>query len=90
MLRVKLTKLKKKKTNATAILLFFTEQMPSHVYLKKVLEERLFLITVGGTRFYDRKEITILSYLKVLVNPNDGVSLRRILMFQREELEMQQ
>lgn len=35
---------------------------------------------VGGTRFYDRKEIKdILSYLKVLVNPNDGVSLRRII-----------
>ncbi|MDZ5038369.1 3'-5' exonuclease, partial [Clostridium perfringens] len=35
---------------------------------------------LGGTRFYDRKEIKdMLSYLKVLVNPTDSVSLRRII-----------
>ena len=35
---------------------------------------------VGGTRFYDRKEIKdLLSYLKVLVNPQDDISLRRII-----------
>lgn len=34
---------------------------------------------IGGTRFYDRKEIKdLLSYLKVLVNPQDDISLRRI------------
>lgn len=34
---------------------------------------------VGGTRFYDRKEIKdLISYLKVLVNPQDDISLRRI------------
>jgi DNA helicase-2/ATP-dependent DNA helicase PcrA len=33
---------------------------------------------IGGVRFYDRKEIKdILSYLKVLVNPYDVLSLRR-------------
>ncbi|WP_297423313.1 DNA helicase PcrA [Clostridium sp.] len=35
---------------------------------------------VGGTRFYDRKEIKdILAYLKVLVNPQDDISIRRII-----------
>lgn len=35
---------------------------------------------VGGTKFYDRKEIKdMLSYLKVLVNPSDSISLRRII-----------
>ena len=35
---------------------------------------------VGGTKFYDRKEIKdILAYLKVLVNPQDSISLRRII-----------
>ena len=35
---------------------------------------------LGGTRFYDRKEIKdMLSYLKVLVNPNDSISLKRII-----------
>jgi len=35
---------------------------------------------VGGLRFYERKEIKdILSYLRVIVNPFDSVSLRRII-----------
>ena len=34
---------------------------------------------VGGTKFYDRKEIKdVLAYLRVLVNPDDEVSWRRI------------
>lgn len=35
---------------------------------------------VGGTRFYDRKEIKdIIAYLKVLVNPQDDISIKRII-----------
>ncbi|MBI2031526.1 MAG: UvrD-helicase domain-containing protein [Candidatus Levybacteria bacterium] len=36
-------------------------------------------VLIGGTRFYERKEIKdILAYLKILVNPKDKVSLKRI------------
>lgn len=36
-------------------------------------------ILIGGTRFYERKEIKdILAYLKLLVNPNDEISLLRV------------
>ncbi len=35
---------------------------------------------LGGTRFYDRKEIKdIVSYLSVIVNPNDTIKLERII-----------
>ncbi|MFC7403212.1 DNA helicase PcrA [Citricoccus sp. GCM10030269] len=49
------------------------------------LEERLVTKgipyrVIGGTRFYDRKEIKdALAYLRVLENPDDDVNLRRIL-----------
>ncbi|WMY79511.1 DNA helicase PcrA [Citricoccus sp. I39-566] len=49
------------------------------------LEERLVTKgipyrVIGGTRFYDRKEIKdALAYLRVLANPDDDVNLRRIL-----------
>jgi DNA helicase-2/ATP-dependent DNA helicase PcrA len=36
-------------------------------------------ILIGGTKFYERKEIKdVLAYLKVLINPKDKVSLKRI------------
>lgn len=35
---------------------------------------------VGGTKFYDRKEIKdMLGYLKVLINPQDDISIKRII-----------
>ena len=35
---------------------------------------------VGGTRFYDRKEIKdLIAYLRIVANPSDDVSLKRIL-----------
>lgn len=35
---------------------------------------------IGGLKFYDRKEIKdVLAYLRLLVNPIDGVSLKRII-----------
>lgn len=35
-------------------------------------------ILVGGTKFYDRKEVKdVLAYLRLLLNPSDPVSLRR-------------
>lgn len=35
---------------------------------------------IGGVRFYDRKEIKdLIAYLRVIVNPSDDISLKRIL-----------
>ena len=50
----------------------------------RVLEEALLhagipYMLVGGTRFYDRKEVKdVISYIKYLVNPKDSVSKKRI------------
>jgi len=39
-------------------------------------------IIIGGIRFYERKEIkNVLSYIKLIVNPKDMVSLKRIVNF---------
>ncbi len=51
----------------------------------RTLEEMLMRVglpyrVVGGTRFYERKEIKdALAYLRVLSNPDDDINLRRIL-----------
>jgi DNA helicase II / ATP-dependent DNA helicase PcrA len=51
----------------------------------RVLEEHLMRVgipykVIGGTRFYDRREVKdALAYLKAVVNPVDEVSLKRVL-----------
>jgi DNA helicase-2/ATP-dependent DNA helicase PcrA len=51
----------------------------------RVLEEQLMRVgvpyrVVGGTRFYDRKEIKdAIAYMRAVVNPVDEVSLKRVL-----------
>lgn len=51
----------------------------------RVMEEMLLRAAIpyrvlGGLRFYDRKEIKdMIAYLRVILNPNDSASLRRII-----------
>ncbi len=53
----------------------------------RVIEDALRLdgipyIIVGGVKFYERKEVKdVLAYLKILVNPADVISLKRIINF---------
>ncbi len=53
--------------------------------MSRVLEEQLVRLkipyrVVGGTRFYDRREIKdALAYLRAVVNPSDEVSVRRVI-----------
>ena len=55
----------------------------------RILEESLLKFSIpyqliGGFRFYQRAEVKdIMSYLKVLVNPDDGISLKRIINIPR-------
>ncbi len=51
----------------------------SRVLEEVFLHHGLPYLLIGGTRFYDRKEIKdVLSYLRVLANPKDMVSYKRI------------
>ncbi len=44
--------------------------------------ENIPYVIIGGVRFYERKEIKdVLAYLRLLVNPADGVSLRRTINY---------
>jgi DNA helicase II / ATP-dependent DNA helicase PcrA len=68
------------------------ERKPSEIAIlyrtnaqSRVMEEVLLKSTieysiVGGTKFYDRKEIKdMLAYLRLIANPDDDISLRRII-----------
>lgn len=45
-------------------------------------------ILVGGVRFYERKEIKdIISYLRLIINPDDRISLKRIEKLGKKRLE---
>jgi DNA helicase II / ATP-dependent DNA helicase PcrA len=60
----------------------------SRVLEETFLHEGIPYILVGGTRFYERKEIKdILSYLRLIHNPKDSVSLKRIEKLGKGRLE---
>lgn len=52
----------------------------SRILEEKFIRENIPYKIVGGVNFYSRKEIKdIIAYLKVIVNPSDDLSLRRII-----------
>src|SRR5699024_593979 len=61
------------------VAVFYRTNAQSRVFEEVFIRVGLPYRVVGGVRFYERKEIKdALAYLKVLVNPADTVSLRRI------------
>ncbi|MFM8523274.1 MAG: DNA helicase PcrA [Actinomycetota bacterium] len=74
----KLSKEGTSKFGETAI--FYRTNAQSRVFEEVFMRSTVPYKVVGGVRFYERKEIKdLLAYLRVLVNPNDEVSLRRII-----------
>lgn len=64
--------------NSFAVL--YRTNAQSRVLEEKFLQEGVPYTLIGGTRFYDRKEIKdILAYLRLITNPEDKVSLKRII-----------
>jgi DNA helicase II / ATP-dependent DNA helicase PcrA len=62
------------------VAIFYRTNAQSRVFEEVFIRVGLPYKVVGGVRFYERREIRdVLAYLRVLVNPADSVSLRRIL-----------
>ena len=52
----------------------------SRVMEEVLLKSNIEYSIVGGTKFYDRKEIKdILAYLRLIANPDDDISFRRVI-----------
>ena len=59
---------------------FYIEQMHNHVLEETFMKSNMPYTMVGGQKFYDRKEIKdLLSYLRIIANSNDDISLQRII-----------
>ena len=62
------------------VAVFYRTNAQSRVFEEVFIRTGLPYKVVGGVRFYERREVRdALAYLRVLVNPEDTVSLRRIL-----------
>ncbi|MDQ2796208.1 MAG: DNA helicase PcrA [Actinomycetota bacterium] len=65
---------------ASDVAVFYRTNAQSRVFEEVFIRVGLPYKVVGGVRFYERKEIRdALAYLRVIANPDDVVSLRRIL-----------
>ncbi len=60
--------------------IFYRTNAQSRIFEEIFLRSAIPYKVVGGVRFYERKEVKdFLGYLRVLVNPEDEISLRRII-----------
>ena len=72
--------LKRDGVNNRDIAVFYRANSQSRIIEDYFRKERLVYRIVGGTRFYDRKEIKdLIAYLRVVVNERDSLSLTRII-----------
>ncbi|MEH7306725.1 DNA helicase PcrA [Neobacillus drentensis] len=64
----------------TDIAILYRTNAQSRVMEEVLLKSNIEYSIVGGTKFYDRKEIKdMLAYLRLISNPDDDISLRRII-----------
>ena len=62
------------------VAVFYRTNAQSRLLEEELLFRRIRYVLIGGTRFYDRKEVKdVLAYLRLLLNPADDISLTRII-----------
>lgn len=68
------------KRNLSDIAILYRTNAQSRVMEEVLLKSNMEYSIVGGIKFYDRKEIKdILAYLRLIANPDDDISLQRII-----------
>lgn len=66
--------------NLKDMAILYRTNAQSRIFEEFLMKNLLDYRVVGGLKFYDRKEIKdLVAYLKVLVNPKDDISLKRII-----------
>lgn len=72
-------KLARNSLGSTNFAVLYRTNAQSRVIEEAFLHYGLPYVLIGGTRFYERREIKdVLAYLRLLVNPYDSVSLERV------------
>ncbi len=62
------------------IAVFYRINAQSRAIEDELVKQQIPYTVVGGMKFYERKEVKdILAYLKLIANPSDGLSLKRII-----------
>ncbi|GEL08540.1 DNA helicase PcrA [Salisediminibacterium halotolerans] len=73
-------KIKQNEATPADIAVLYRTNAQSRVMEELLVKSNMPYTIVGGTKFYDRKEIKdLLAYLRVIANPDDDISLRRII-----------
>jgi DNA helicase II / ATP-dependent DNA helicase PcrA len=68
------------KRKASDIAILYRTNAQSRVMEETLLKSNIEYAIVGGIKFYDRKEIKdILGYLRLIANPDDDISLQRVI-----------
>lgn len=76
----KINELRKNGKSLSDIAILYRTNAQSRVMEEVLLKSNLNYTIVGGTKFYDRKEIKdLLAYLRLIANPDDDISLRRVI-----------
>jgi DNA helicase-2/ATP-dependent DNA helicase PcrA len=67
-------------TKPTEIVVFYRVNAQSRILEEALVRRRIPYYIVGGLRFYDQREIKdLIAYLRVILNPADGIALERII-----------
>lgn len=76
-------------TPLSEIAILYRTNAQSRVFEEQLIAQGIAYTIVGGVKFYERKEIKdLISYLRLLHNPNDSISLARVAKLGKRRLEV--